>query len=434
MSGIAEVLLATNFEVTGSDVADSPTVKRLRALGARISIGHAPEHVGAVDGVVVSSAVSPDNPEWREARRQGIPVIARAEMLAELMRLKLGIAIAGSHGKTTTTSMVGHVLLSLDPTVVVGGRLQHWDASSLVGKSELFVIEADESDRSFLKFSPIFSVVTNIDREHLDTYRDLEDLKKTFLDFLNRTAFFGRSWISADCEHLRSLAAVTKKPVTTYGFSEEAEMRIVDWSLAPRGSTFSLSCRGQIWGPFHVPIAGEHNIKNAAAAVSVALHLGLDVKTIQENLSKFVPADRRLQVHIETPRVAVVEDYGHHPTEISATLRAVRVMYPERKIHVVFQPHRFSRTQALWAEFLTCFSGADRLWILPIYAAHEPKIEGVTSEKLVSSLVHPAAKAVVEGPALAELLSEGAGPVTVLVLGAGPLTPYARGLVDSIRG
>ncbi len=430
MSGIAEVLLASQFSVSGSDLTQTPTTKRLEALGAKIFKGHASSHVERATCVVVSSAIREDNPEWVEARRRGIPVIPRAEMLAELMRLKMGIAVAGSHGKTTTTSMLGQILRSIDPTVVVGGRLQHWNASSVVGKGNAFVIEADESDRSFLKFSPVYSIVTNIDREHLDAYKDLSDIENTFLEFLNRTAFFGQNWISSDCESLLRIQKGVVKPLRTYGFHPDSDLRIVEYTYADRWSRFRLQMEGQEIEDFELPVAGRHNVQNATGAIGVALSLGLSISKIRESLKDFIPADRRLQIHYEDERVSVVEDYGHHPTEIRATLEALTTLYPSRRKVVVFQPHRYTRTQALWKEFLNCFENdVDFLHLLPIYPAHENAIVGVDSYQLSQEMIVKEVRVHSRFPSAEELASEFASSwqssTVLLILGAGPLSALA---------
>lgn len=438
MSGIAEVLLASGFPVTGSDLHSSPTLQRLISLGAKVFLGHAASNIAEPSVVVVSSAVKGDNPEVLEARRRGIPVIARAEMLAELMRLKRGVAVAGSHGKTTTTSMLGQLLRSLDPTVVVGGRLQHWDASSIVGKGSVFVIEADESDRSFLKFSPVYSIVTNVDLEHLDNYRDIEDIENTFIDFLNRTAFFGMNWVSADCPHLRNMRARISKPTKTFGFSEDADLRITQFEFKDRRSIFELTLDSESLGSFEIPVVGKHNLMNASAAIALALHLGVGLSGIKKRLKSFVPADRRLQIHGESKHSgagawAVVEDYAHHPTEIRAALEAVQLLYPTRKKIVLFQPHRYSRTSALWKEFIDCFTGSvDELFLLPVYAAHEAPIPGVDSEKLLAQIPLARKKFLSALPTPEDLTAEFSGDASrvFVILGAAPLTKFAQGLAS----
>lgn len=437
MSGIAEVLLGHGFSVSGSDMASTATTQRLQKLGARIFLGHRASQIEGATCVVVSSAVVPENPEWAAARSLRIPVIPRAEMLAELMRLKMGITIAGSHGKTTTTSMVGQFIRSMDPTVVVGGRLQHWNASSVVGKGSAFVIEADESDRSFLKFSPVYSVVTNIDREHMDTYSDLNDLKDTFLDFLNRTAFFGMNWISADCSVLRSIKSAIVKPTKTYGYAEDADLRITESRFEGRRSFFKLELSERPLGEFELSVVGHHNIKNATAAIGLALSLDVSLEEVRDHCKSFIPADRRLQVHYESAELALVEDYGHHPTEIEATLLALRLMYPSRKIHTFFQPHRYSRTESLWGDFAASFENkTDELYLLPIYAAHEQPIKGIDSESLATTFKTLKPKVLVAVPTVDEvmkLISDFDSSSVILILGAGPLTSLAVGICKSLQ-
>ena len=436
MSGIAEVLISLGFPVSGSDVQSTPTTRKLEKIGARVFHGHRAEQIDGATCVVVSSAVSPLNPEWREAEKRKVPVIPRAEMLAELMRMKLGVAVAGSHGKTTTTSMIGQILQPIDPTVVVGGRVQQWNASSIVGKGEVFVIEADESDRSFLKFSPVYSVVTNIDREHLDTYRDLKDIENTFTEFLNRTAFFGTNWLSADCPSLRAIRSNIRKPVKTFGVSPDADLRISSMTFKNRRSQFTLELEGQSLGSFELSISGVHNVKNAAAAIGIGLSLGVGEGDIREGLQNFVPADRRLQIHFESSEIAVVEDYGHHPTEVEATLDALRLMFPERDVTVIFQPHRYTRTQALWKDFPLSFEGrCQELVLLPIYSAHEEPIRGVTSEALAKEFKGLQVSAPAKIPSVDEVRemlrkSKRAGQV-ILILGAGPLTSLSTELAQS---
>jgi UDP-N-acetylmuramate--alanine ligase len=438
MSGIAEVLLASGFEVSGSDLAATATTERLGQLGARVYEGHLADHLNEVSCVVISSAVSANNPEWQEARRRGIPVIQRAEMLAELMRLKRGVAVAGSHGKTTTTSMLGQILKVLKPTVVVGGRLQHWNASSIVGRGSIFVIEADESDRSFLKFSPIFSVVTNVDLEHLDTYRNIDDIKATFLEFLNRTAFFGMNWINADCPNLRSIRSSIVKPTMSFGFSELADLRIGSCDFLNQRAHFRLFFQGEDLGIFDLPVVGRHNVLNAAGAVGVALSLGMSARTIRQALKNFVPADRRMQRHGENERWAVLEDYAHHPVEIEAALESVQISYPNREILIFFQPHRYSRTEILWDDFIKVLNRpSHRLWLMPIYSAHESVREGVSSKELGNRLTDAKVEVLESLPDprsfAIQLDREISGAFVVLVLGAAPLTDFAKSIAGELE-
>lgn len=430
MSGIAEVLLASGFEVTGSDLSNSPTTQRLQQMGAKIYQTHHEDNLLEAHCVVVSSAVSPNNPEWKKAKSLGVPVIPRAEMLAELMRLKKGIAVAGSHGKTSTTSMIGQVLQALRPTVVVGGRLQHWNASSILGKGSTFVVEADESDRSFLHYSPVYSVVTNVDLEHLDNYKNIEDIQETFLKFLNRTAFFGQNWISADCPNLAAIRTRIIKPTKTYGFSDHADLRIVRSRFEKGMSHFELKYENESLGEFQLPVAGKHNIMNATAAIGIGLSLGMGPSMMKKKLKAFIAADRRLQIHFSNEKQVVIEDYAHHPTEIRAAFQAIDEMYPSFKKVVIFQPHRYSRTKALWNDFIDALRPqADQLLLLPVYAAHEEKIEGVSSEDLARSIGEKAMfieTIPLEDKAFMDMLGcDGLEPSVYTFLGAAPLTSQA---------
>lgn len=434
MSGIAEVLLASGFEVSGSDLHRSPVVQRLEQLGARIFEGHSSSNLLRASCVVVSTAVKKDNPEWLEALKRSIPVIPRAEMLAELMRLKKGVAVAGSHGKTTTTSMLGQIARSIDATVVVGGRLQHWNASSVVGRGSTFIIEADESDRSFLKFSPVYSLITNIDLEHLDNYSDLEDIKNVFVEFLNRTAFFGMNWISSDCPRLSEIRSRIRKPVKTFGFHLDSDIRILSWKTKGQKCIFELGSKDFELGEFEIPVAGKHNVQNATGAIAMALTLGVGVRAIRKRLKEFVPADRRLQFHFQSESAAVIEDYAHHPTEIRAAIEAVKEIYPDQKIRIIFQPHRYSRTKALWRDFIECLkSPSQELFLLPVYGAHEPKELGVHSEALAKE-IGPKAIAFESVDALrAHILTLSDRDCVWLVLGAAPLTTLATSIAELLK-
>ncbi len=388
MSGIAEVLLNLGYTISGSDLKLSPTTERLSALGARIYEGHAAENVAGAQAVVVSSAVDPQNPEVQEARRLQIPVIPRGEMLAELMRLKYGIAVAGSHGKTTTTSMVATVLnhAGLDPTVVVGGRVGTMGGSNArVGRSDFLVVESDESDRSFLKLAPILAVVTNIDREHLDCYSSLDDIRAAFLEFVNKVPFYGAVVLCLDDENVQSILPDIKRRMISYGRSAQADLQAPQIQCAHFASDFCLRYRGADIGRFHVGVPGEHNVLNAMAAVAVALELKVEPAVIREGLAAFTGVDRRFQVHGSSWGVTVIDDYGHHPTEIRATLAAARLC-GYRRVHVLFQPHRFTRTFHLMDEFARSFFQADSVFVMDIYAASEKPIEGVSAEAMVERL------------------------------------------------
>ena len=389
MSGIAEVLLNLGYNVSGSDVRLSSVTDRLQSMGATIFEGHRPEHIAGSDVVVISSAVRNDNPEVQAAREEHVPVIPRAEMLAELMRLKYGIAVAGMHGKTTTTSMVAAVLAAggLDPTVVVGGRVDAMGSNARVGKSEYLVAEADESDRSFLKLSPIVEVVTNIDREHMDCYRDLRDVEQTFIEFMDLVPFYGIVVVCNDDENLRKLLPAVRRRVITYGTREDSDFFISDTQLGVgdgvhlSNSSFHVRYRDKDLGEFRLHVPGEHNVRNATAAIAVGMGLGVSVAGIRDALEQYTGVDRRFQIKGRVNGITVIDDYGHHPTEIKATLAAAKQCGFAR-VHVIFQPHRYSRTQLLMEEFATAFENADALVLLDIYPASETPIDGVTSHAL----------------------------------------------------
>jgi UDP-N-acetylmuramate--alanine ligase len=388
MSGIAEVLLTLGYSVSGSDTRPSTITERLQDLGATVHEGHRAENVEGAHVVVISSAVKADNPEVGEAHKRKIPVIPRAEMLAELMRLKYGIAVGGAHGKTTTTSMVASILATahLDPTFVVGGRVNQAGTTARVGRGEYFVVEADESDRSFLMFAPVVAVVTTIDREHLDQYSSLEDIQDAFLQFVNRVPFYGAAILCLDEPNVQALMPNVKRPIITYGTSSQADLVIGDIELLGLGSRFRLTYKGDDLGMFELPHPpGIHNVRNAAAAAAVALYLNVATDLIREGLGKFAGVGRRFDLKGVVNDIVVVDYYGHHPTEIRATLEAARGCKYNRLL-VLFQPHRYTRTQQLWDEFSRAFNQADVLVLTDIYAASESPIAGVTSEALVTSI------------------------------------------------
>ena len=388
MSGIAEVLGNLGYKISGSDLKLSPVTDRLAGLGARIFEGHAAANIAGAKAVVVSSAVDPANPELVEARRMQIPVIPRGELLAELMRLKYGVAVAGSHGKTTTTSMTATILngVGLDPTVVVGGRVGSMGGSNArLGHSDFLVVEADESDRSFLKLAPILAVVTNIDREHLDCYANLEDIRDAFIEFVNKVPFYGAAILSLDDLNVKSILPEVRRRTITYGTSAQADIQATEIGCAHFSSDFRLRFRKDDLGRFHLRIPGEHNVHNAMAAVAVALELDVKPSAISEALASFSGVDRRFQLRGEARGIAVIDDYGHHPTEVAATLAAARNCSYKRVI-VLFQPHRYTRTQHLMDDFARAFHHADRVFLLDIYAASEKPIEGVSSQALCERL------------------------------------------------
>ena len=388
MSGIAEVLLSSNYAVSGSDLKATPVTERLRKLGATIFEGHLAENVRGAHVVVISSAVRVNNVEVVEAHKLKIPVIPRAEMLAELMRLKYGIAVAGAHGKTTTTSMVASVLgeAGLDPTFVVGGRVNHAGSNARVGQSEYMVVEADESDRSFLLLAPVLAVITTIDREHLDHYRSLEEIQEVFLQFANRVPFYGTVILCIDEPNVQAILPQVKRPVITYGTSSQADLVISDIRLAGLASEFRLKYHDDDLGMFRLPSPpGIHNVRNAAAAAAVGLSLNVPADLIRAGLAKFSGVGRRFEIKGEFAGVTLIDDYGHHPAEIRATLEAARGCGYKRLL-VLFQPHRYSRTQFLWEDFRSSFNQADILVMTEIYAAGEAPIEGVTGEILSEAI------------------------------------------------
>ncbi len=442
MSGIAEVLLNLGYRISGSDLKTSAVTERLAALGATTFEGHTAANIAGADVVVTSSAIKVDNPEVAEARRLHVPVIQRAEMLAELMRLKYGIAIAGMHGKTTTTSMVAAVLAAggLDPTVVVGGRVDAMGSNARLGKSQYLVAEADESDRSFLKLSPILSVVTNIDREHMDCYRDMHDVRRTFLEFMERVPFYGMVVGCNDDAQLRRLLPRVHRRVTTYGTSRGSDflIRIGTSQAAAKqvGSAqaagehsplvrFEVTYKEKDLGEFTLRVPGTHNVLNATAAIAVGIALDIPVERIRSALDGFRGVDRRFQLKGKAAGVSVIDDYGHHPTEIRATLAAAR-QCGFRRVHVIFQPHRFTRTRDLMDEFTTAFADADTIALIDIYPASEKPIEGITAEALASRIAGAGKREVSYAPSFSDAVALAANLAQpgdmVLTLGAGSVS------------
>ena len=442
MSGIAEVLVNLGYAVSGSDLKSSPLTQRLEGLGITLHLGHRPENVAGAQVVVTSSAVSKDNPEVAEAHNRHIPVIPRAEMLSELMRLKYGIAVAGMHGKTTTTSMIAAVLAAggLDPTVVVGGRVDALGSNARLGKSQYLVAEADESDRSFLKLSPILAVVTNIDREHMDCYRNMRDVKRTFLDFMDRIPFYGTVVACNDDPILRSVLRYARRRTVTYGSRRGSDFRIIAGKPEASGdhrpvSRFRIDLMGLDMGEFTLHVPGTHNVLNATAAIAVGVGLEVSIGHVREALANFRGVDRRFQMRGEISGIAVIDDYGHHPTEIKATLAAAR-QCGYRRIHVIFQPHRYTRTHALAEEFSTAFQDADTLSVLDIYAASEPPIEGVTSQNLVARIqqagIHDAMYASSFDEAVRKVISVAQEGDMILTLGAGTVSQLGPMILERL--
>jgi UDP-N-acetylmuramate--alanine ligase len=458
MSGIAEVLLNLGYKISGSDLKDSAVTQRLAALGATTFEGHAAANIAGADVVVTSSAIPVDNPEVAEARRLHVPVIQRAEMLAELMRLKYGIAIAGMHGKTTTTSMVAAVLAAggLDPTVVVGGRVDAMGSNARLGKSQYLVAEADESDRSFLKLSPILSVVTNIDREHMDCYRDMRDVRRTFLEFMERVPFYGVVVACNDDLALRRLLPRVHRRVTTYGTSRGSDFLIrmgssqagssqvgssSDGSALAAGEhrpliRFEVTYKEKDLGEFTLRVPGVHNVLNATAAISVGTALDIPAEQIRSALEDFRGVDRRFQFKGKSGGVSVIDDYGHHPTEIRATLAAAR-QCGFRRVHVIFQPHRFTRTRDLMDEFATAFADADTLCLLDIYPASERPIEGITAEVLAKRIAAAGNGSVAYSPSFSAAVASVAAVAQpgdmVLTLGAGSVSQLGAMILEKLE-
>jgi UDP-N-acetylmuramate--alanine ligase len=439
MSGIAEVLLNLGYTITGSDLKSTPITERLAALGAIIYEGHAASNVAGAKALVVSSAVDEHNPEVQEARRLQIPVIPRGELLAELMRLKFGIAVAGSHGKTTTTSLIATILnaVGLDPTVVVGGRVGTMGGSNArVGHSDFLVVESDESDRSFLKLAPIIAVVTNIDREHLDCYSSLDDIRASFIEFVNKVPFYGAVVLCLNDANVCGILPAVKRRTITYGERVQADLEITESVCERASSRFRLRFRSKDLGSFCLRVPGAHNVLNATAAVAVALELDQKPDAIREALGTFSGVDRRFQIRGVERGVTVVDDYGHHPTEIRATLEAARLGGYGR-ILALFQPHRYTRTKFLMDEFAGAFHQADRLFLMDIYAASEQPIEGVTAEALADrarAFGHKSVEYVGSMEKGIETVVKAAEPGDVaLTLGAGSVSQAGDRILKALR-
>jgi UDP-N-acetylmuramate--alanine ligase len=439
MSGIAEVLLNLGYRVSGSDLKASEVTRRLETLGAAVAVGHREENLVAADVVVTSSAVGKDNPEVVAARARKIPVIPRAEMLAELMRLKYAVAVAGSHGKTTTTSMVATVLSAagLDPTAVVGGKVNVLDSNAKLGKSELMVVEADESDGSFLRLHPSIAVVTNIDPEHLDHYGEVEALQNAFVEFCNRVPFYGLNVLCLDHPNVQALLPRVEKRFVTYGRAHTADYRLEEVSLEGFHTRFTAFRHAEPLGEFTVRMVGAHNALNALAVVAVADELEVPLATVREALASFGGVQRRFTVKGEARNIQVVDDYGHHPAEVRATLAGARMAFGRRLV-VAFQPHRYTRTRDLLGEFATAFNDADLLFVTDVYAAGEAPIPGATGRALADALLahgHPAVTFVEKrgdlARALLPVLREGD---LVITLGAGDITQVGPELLGLLAG
>jgi UDP-N-acetylmuramate--alanine ligase len=434
MSGIAEVLLNLGYKVTGSDTRSTAITSRLERCGATVYPRHVAENVKGAHVVVTSSAVHTDNPEIQEAERSKIPVIARAEMLAELARLKYSIAVAGTHGKTTTTSMIATILdrAGLDPTVVVGGILNTIGSNARLGKGEFIVLEADESDRSFLLLSPTIAVVTNIEADHLDHYRDLEDIQTAFLSFINKVPFYGAAVLCIDEPAVQSLIPQVKRRIVTFGTAAPADVRITDVNVGGLGSTFTLRFNGGSTQAFKLNVPGVHNVLNATAAFAAARDMGVEPPVIASALEGFRGVDRRFQVK-SRDGITVIDDYAHHPTEIRATLSAAKAAN-FRRIFAVFQPHRYSRTFHLFDDFARAFNLADAVLILDIYPAGENPIEGITTPALIEKIKSFGHKNAMYAPTFemieSYIIANAKEGDAVVVMGAGSVTKLSDTLSE----
>jgi UDP-N-acetylmuramate--alanine ligase len=438
MSGIAEVLLNLGYAVSGSDLHESETTRRLRALGAQVSVGHQEENLSAHPSVVViSTAVKYSNPEVLEARRRQIPVIPRAEMLAELMRMKYGVAVAGSHGKTTTTSLIAAVLsaAALDPTMVIGGRVRLLGTNAKMGQGAILVAEADESDDSFLMLSPTIAVVTNIDREHMDFHQTMERLSESFLGFINKVPFYGLAVLCMDNANVRALMPKVRKRFATYGLSSDADFSAQDLQLKAAGVEFTVLHHGKPLGDLRLHLPGRHSATNALAAVAVGYELEIPFSRVAEALDGFTGIHRRFEIKGTPQGIMVIDDYGHHPAEIQATIGAIRDSW-KRPLTVIFQPHRFSRTRDLFEDFLTAFEGADRLVLTDIYPAGEDPIEGVTSEALYQAIKRKGHMEVEFIPDKGQIVEQLAGKLIAgdiaLTLGAGDIYKIGEALIEAL--
>ncbi len=440
MSGIAELLLNLGYRVSGSDIKDSAASARVEKLGGTVYTGHRTENIEGADVVVYSSAVSPDNPEIVAANENYIPVIPRAEMLAELMRLKYGVAIAGAHGKTTTTSMVASIVTAaeLDPTILIGGRLDIWGGSNAkLGQGEILVAESDESDGSFMALSPTIAVVTNIDREHMEHYGDMDRIRDTFVNFINKIPFYGTAILCLDNEEIQNIIPRLKKRYITYGLTSQADLQAKDIIKKTLSSDFEIVYRGEDLGRVTVGMPGNHSVLNALAAVGVGLELNIELRDIKKGLADLGGLARRFQKKGEKNDILVFDDYGHHPTEIMATLETAREVWPEDRLIVVFQPHRYSRTRELYDRFVISFNHSDVLIIVPLYPAGEKAIEGVDSEWLCKGIKEHGHREVYLAEGLDHaitLLKEMARPGDrVITLGAGDVYRVGEGLLETLE-
>jgi len=441
MSGIAEILLHKGYEVTGSDGAETETTRRLQQLGAVVYHGHDASHIEGADVVVYTSAVQADeNIETKAALEARIPVIKRAEMLAELMRMKFGIGVAGTHGKTTTTTMIGHVTQAgnYDPTIIVGGKVHSFDkTNAVVGRGDLIVVEADEFDRTFLRLNPSIGVITNIEAEHLDIYDDIEDVKRAFIDYANKVPFYGAVIVCLDDSNVRSVLPEIERRIITYGITPQAQIRATDLRMDKFNSTFTVLNEGEKLGVITLKAPGEHNVKNALAAVAAGIELNMDFKKIKKGLERFEGVFRRFQLKSETNDILVIDDYAHHPTEVQATLNATKKGWPDRRIIAVFQPHLYSRTQELYKEFGLSFFDAEVLLISDVYPSREKPIEGITGKLIAQtaeqyghrSVIYVKEKKNIPGK-LFEIAKTGD---IIITMGAGDIYKYGEEFIELIN-
>ena len=438
MSGIAELLINFGYNVSGSDIAVSETTERLSRLGAKISIGHDAKNLNNAEVLVISAAIDQNNVEVVEARTQKIPVIPRAEMLAELMRLKYGIAIGGTHGKTTTTSMVFAVLAggNLDPTSVIGGKLESMDTGAKLGKGDFLVAEADESDGSFLKLSPTIAVVTSLDNDHLEFYTNMDETKSAFLKFINHIPFYGVSILCLDDENIQALIPKIEKRFITYGLKGQADYTAKNIQMSEEITSYFVDYHGKNLGKINIKMPGIHNVLNSLAAVVVGLELDIPFESIAQSQSEFSGIERRFQIKSTKKDVLVVDDYGHHPTEIKTTLKTLREIYKEKRIIVVFQPHRYTRTQLLLNDFFTSFYDADLLIIAPIYPASEKPIKGIKSSLICQGVKDHGQKNVLlledKQEIVDYLLHNTKANDVVLTLGAGDIWKVGNEFIDTL--
>ena len=440
MSGMAEILLQRGYKVTGSDGAETETTRRLQELGATVHKGHKAEYIEGTDVVVYTSAVKADeNVETKAAIEKRIPTIKRAEMLAELMKMKFGIGVAGTHGKTTTTTMVGHVTQdgNYDPTIIVGGKVHSFDkTNAVVGKGDLIVVEADEFDRTFLRLSPSIAIITNIEAEHLDIYDDLEDVKRAFIDYANKVPFYGAVIVCLDDPNVRSVLPELEKRVITYGLTPQAKLRATDIRADAFTSTFSVIYEGEKLGVVTLKAPGEHNVKNALAAIATGIELDIDFKLIKKGIEHFEGVFRRFQLKYDNSCM-VIDDYAHHPTEVQATLQAARKGWPDRRVVAVFQPHLYSRTQDLYKEFGLSFFDAEMLIVTDVYPSREKPIEGVTGKLIADTAVQYGHKNVVyleNKEEVTKTLKEisRSGDI-IITMGAGDIYRFGEEFVEALE-